>query len=145
VMWSELGPGAWTRYWYQVSMYYYDALSSYWRLGIEESLKIIMPLWSALPARQGTGVVPFSLLRRSRDDGGGGAILCPCCRIHHAAHSLPSFSGGGVLLFLALVAVCSEVWSAIVSCWLAGGCVWVVLASRVVRVSPAQTGVRDVT
>jgi peptidoglycan/LPS O-acetylase OafA/YrhL len=60
VMWSELVPGAWTRYWYQVSMYYYDALSSYWRLGIEESLKIIMPLWSALPGRQGTGVVvPF--------------------------------------------------------------------------------------
>jgi hypothetical protein len=128
-------------------MYYYDALSSYWRLGIEESLKIIMPLWSALPARQGTGVVPCSLLRRSRD-GGGGAILCPCCRIHHAAHSLPSLSRGGVFfswLYVPLVAVCSEVWSAIVSCWLAGGCVWVVLASRVVRVSPAQTGVRDVT
>jgi hypothetical protein len=48
-------------------------------------------------------------------------------------------------LYVPLVAVCSEVWSAIVSCWLAGGCVWVVLASRVVRVSPAQTGVRDVT
>jgi hypothetical protein len=48
-------------------------------------------------------------------------------------------------LYVPLVAVCSEVWSAIVGCWLAGGCVWVVLASRVVRVSPAQTGVRDVT